>query len=558
MATNSKLNLFKEVMETSVGNLDSFSSLQTYLLFLSYSNKYNVDNSLLDRAIKTAKNLFHPLNKDDSLVKSIKRIDDLNLSDEDYEDLALSTLTANSLRYFDNGFDYNISFLAIKLLQIKSSDTVYDLGSGNGGFLSLASKLGRDEFSRPRVIGDEINPGEVELSEIILTMCRANFKINVTNALNNLKTPEFTKAYAFPPFGTNSKNELVKFNTNKNIFNSRTSLEWGFIYKLITNMPKDGKVVALIPEFILFKNYDKEIREFIVSNKYLEGLISLPSRAVKWTGIKLYMAIFSNNNESFKYFDAEKELAKYSIRDLSKVSTVETIFNLYNNVQQRFTIKDINPIDFDLTPSTIANTKLNELIKDGVKLSDICEINRGEQGTISKFSDVITSEATGYKILTSSNIENGLINFDQLKSIKEGEKYDKFTLKKGDMVVTTKSTTVKFAVLLDEPKDKIIVTGGMYFIRPISNKIDSTFLKIFFESKLGKGIISSCLKGTIIKALNYTQFSEIRVPCPSIAKQKELSKKYNSLLLVYDGLKQELDATSEKLNSFYEDNYQEE
>lgn len=126
------------------------------------------------------------------------------------------------------------------------------------------------------------------------------------------------------------------------------------------------------------------------------------------------------------------------------------------------------------------------------------------------------------------------------------------------MVVTTKSTTVKFAVLLDEPKDKIIVTGGMYFIRPISNKIDSTFLKIFFESKLGKGIISSCLKGTIIKALNYTQFSEIRVPCPSIAKQKELSKKYNSLLLVYDGLKQELDATSEKLNSFYEDNYQEE
>ncbi len=55
-------------------------------------------------------------------------------------------------------------------------------------------------------------------------------------------------------------------------------------------------------------------------------------------------------------------------------------------------------------------------------------------------------------------------------SVFKNRKFDKFAVKFGDVIVTSKSSKIKTVVIDIEPKEKILVTGGMLIVRPQSDK----------------------------------------------------------------------------------------
>lgn len=91
----------------------------------------------------------------------------------------------------------------------------------------------------------------------------------------------------------------------------------------------------------------------------------------------------------------------------------------------------------NIAPSTLNVGEIK--VKNGEVLGDLAEVFTGSQYTSRNFEDSFANESTGYRILMSSDIENGVVDWKKLQSIKyEDTKFDKFAVKKGDVVVTSK------------------------------------------------------------------------------------------------------------------------
>ena len=121
----------------------------------------------------------------------------------------------------------------------------------------------------------------------------------------------------------------------------------------------------------------------------------------------------------------------------------------------------------NICPSTIMLDV--EKLKNGAELKNLADVFIGSQYTLGIFEKkgLISDKKTEYRILTSSDIENEMIRWEELHYIDmKDDKFDKFAIQYGDVVVTSKSSKVKTAVVDIVPEEKILVTGGMLIVRP--------------------------------------------------------------------------------------------
>lgn len=137
--------------------------------------------------------------------------------------------------------------------------------------------------------------------------------------------------------------------------------------------------------------------------------------------------------------------------------------------------------------------------------------------------------------MTSSDIENGMVRWESLRSIDiKDNKFDKFAVQYGDVVVTSKTSKVKIAVVDIDPKEKVLVTGGMLIIRPKLDKLNLTYLKMFLDSKMGQSALKSIQKGTVIVTVTAGGLSMIEILMIDIntrqKKPKDIMKNYQLLL----------------------------
>ena len=73
----------------------------------------------------------------------------------------------------------------------------------------------------------------------------------------------------------------------------------------------------------------------------------------------------------------------------------------------------------------------------------------------------------------------------------------------------------------------------MVVIRPRQDLLDSTYLKMFFDSPLGGKILSSAQQGTVVVNLSFRDVQEIEIPLPAIQEQKKLTEEYERELELY-------------------------
>ena len=477
--------------------------------------------------------------------------------DSDYINYVIEALQSND-SFYNIISSYELSELVFKLLKINGGDIIYDLGCGNGTFLANAIKYAyQNKIVLKGLVGIEINSKQSEIaylvSYILTRVYQTQFDIYNKDAINGKCDFPYTHAYVMPPFGAKSIS-LVSLPHSKIFdykFTNKNRTEWLYVDSMLQSLGKYlHKAAAVLPMSALFDKGDFEYRSQLIKHGYIEHIIGLPLGTISMSNVKCALVIFSTENHGVKFSDVSKDidLFKFGKQKLP----VEKIVNLIESDKtifiDNFSLINMNSLD----PSTLILSGSVPTIENGIKLSEAAEVFTGCQYTVKNFSDMFTPEKTNYQILTSSDINNGVVDWNSLQYIDyKDNKFDKYALRESDLIITSKSTKVKLAVVDINPDRKILVTGGMIIVRPNIEKLNPTFLKMFLETENGQKAMQLIQKGTTIKSMLAKDVAEIVVPNVPIEKQRDMAEKYNFKLSTLIAYKKEIEILENKLSNFF-------
>lgn len=488
-----------------------------------------------------------------------------NLHGDDLKNLIKEIFFDFESRNFDVHSTKQLNQIVYSLLGLDKTENnkIIDAFSSRGDFLiTVLSPDFQDGQLQNCIYACNLNRNNGYISRLIADIFGNGSTvvevIDDDDCFSNLSNIEFNRARIFGPLGIKSKARTLKSSTrlfdeipNKTILNS----EWEYIDAMFQKDIVDFRAVALVTGKNLWDSQTEAYRKSFIKSGYLEGIIELPQKALPNTGVHLFLLVLSNQNKQVKLLDASDLI----IKNKNRFSEYERVANLDIGgiLDQYFDDRCVKSIEEvlrfkNLTPS-ITNVKKKE-IQNGVRLSDIADVFTGNQYTIKNFSGMLSDVETGYSILTSNDIADFYINLSSLRHINYSDgKLDKYAIQNGDVIVTSKSSKVKVGVVDFEPKERIIVTGGMIIIRPNKEKLNPIYLKAFLDSELGQQELRMIQKGSIIVSINAKDLSNIDVPYLDIKKQEQIAKSYQNNVSSLIALKEEAREIENKLKNILDE-----
>lgn len=456
----------------------------------------------------------------------------------------------------------SLNKLVTKIINLKDGESFCDFGSGDGKLLLNVFDAAHKNKFNCKYTGYEINAKQVLVSKCLMCMLNVDATIINCDFMRDIHRGQFDKGYLYPPFGL--KYSIDEWDSLKGIygdlFTSRTESELLYLLKAFENIKENGKLVTIFTTGAAFRSSGMLARKYLVENNYVEGIISLPARTLGFTAIPIDLWILKKDQKKsnvIKMLDASNNILDKGSKIAVELD-VSTIIEEYNNNAKCVSIEDIKKNEYSLSINIYEAEKLTDSILNPVNIEDVCKIEKGSQYTISKFKDQISNTSTDYQLLTSINIQDGIVDYDSLPYVYPDPKLLKFKLEEGDIVVTTKSTVVKTFVANDLPDRNIIVTGGMIILKPDTSKVNPTYVKMFLDSSIGKSEFKSIIKGNTIGFVPFKEFKErMIISCPSLEKQNKLSEQYNNMLWTINALTKQLADTKDELANIIENSLNE-
>lgn len=456
----------------------------------------------------------------------------------------------------------SLNKLVTKIINLKDGESFCDFGSGDGKLLLNVFDVAHKNKFNCKYTGYEINAKQVLVSKCLMRMLNVDTTIINCDFMRDIHRGQFDKGYLYPPFGL--KYSIDEWDSLKGIygdlFTSRTESELLYLLKAFENIKENGKLVTVFTTGAAFRSSGMLARKYLVENNYVEGIISLPARTLGFTAIPIDLWILKKDQKKsnvIKMLDASNNILDKGSKIAVELD-VSTIIEEYNNNAKCVSIEDIKKNEYSLYINIYEVEKLTDSILNPVNIEDVCKIEKGSQYTISKFKDQISNTPTDYQLLTSINIQDGIVDYDSLPYVYPDPKLLKFKLEEGNIVVTTKSTVVKTFVANDLPDRNIIVTGGMIILKPDTSKVNPTYVKMFLDSSIGKSEFKSIIKGNTIGFVPFKEFKErMIISCPSLEKQNKLSEQYNNMLWTINALTKQLADTKDELANIIENSLNE-
>lgn len=456
----------------------------------------------------------------------------------------------------------SLNKLVTKIINLKDGESFCDFGSGDGKLLLNVFDAAQKNKLNCKYTGYEINAKQVLVSKCLMCMLNVDTTIINCDFMRDIHRGQFDKGYLYPPFGL--KYSIDEWDSLKGIygdlFTSRTESELLYLLKALENIKENGKLVTVFTTGAAFRSSGMLARKYLVENNFVEGIISLPARTLGFTAIPIDLWILKKDQKKsnvIKMLDASNNILDKGSKIAVELD-VSTIIEEYNNNAKCVSIEDIKKNEYSLSINIYEVEKLTDSILNPVNIEDVCKIEKGSQYTISKFKDQISNTPTDYQLLTSINIQDGIVDYDSLPYVYPDPKLLKFKLEEGDIVVTTKSTVVKTFVANDLPDRNIIVTGGMIILKPDTSKVNPTYVKMFLDSSIGKSEFKSIIKGNTIGFVPFKEFKErMIISCPSLEKQNKLSEQYNNMLWTINALTKQLADTKDELANIIENSLNE-
>ncbi|MBQ9072161.1 MAG: N-6 DNA methylase [Bacilli bacterium] len=454
---------------------------------------------------------------------------------------------------FDISTPETISELVYNILETNNNlndySKVLDICSYTGNFLTYYAKRKIDYL----YTGLDINKSSNLIAELKLRALDASFEIIEDDALLHHFDTKYDKIFCNFPFGLKINPETIENMDNIVGKLSKGSSGWPFVNAVINSLSENGKAVVVINNGELYKLPDQEYRRRLVELGYVEAVISLPDKMFNNTAIPVTLLVLSRNNKEIKFINAEKLCSRDYISSKSTQLNIDAIMREFNsNIdsdnKKTVAIYDLEKTAYSLYVQNYMNVK-NIEIKCPKKLYEVCfDVFRGYQ--ISSNELTMCSDrkenTKEYKIVNIKDVNEGNIDKDLVSIFVDTDKYDRYVLEDNDLLISSKGTLSKFAVV-SALGNKYIPSGNFTVLRLNKNIINPYYLKMFFESNKGKAVIDSIKSGGVLPAINLQQLKEINIPVPSIEEQINIVKRYLAKEDEIKAVKLQLNKLEEKL-----------
>ena len=458
---------------------------------------------------------------------------------------ALENLSGDELTYVTS---LEISDLVLRLFENKKVKSIMDICSGSGNFLTMAA----EKFTNAELYGIELQNKVNIISRIRLAILNTKNTIIEENVLKISLDRKYDLVFSSFPWNMRLTNNLKEDkNPRINIQNIKLKSDWAFVKKAVNSFSLNGKAVVLINEGCLINNIDKEYRKEILEKKLLEMVIALPSGTMLGANSNYSMLVFSEHNTYVKMIGASSSYVNNGKCKTLDVDAVLNIISKKNENYKEVLLEDIREEGYCLGVERYFQAKIN--ILNPVKLEEVASTFRGYSYNTKKYHELEPSKGE-YAILKLSDISNGKIDFDQLKTFNgDSIKLSKYVLKEGDIVCTSRGPAFKVSLISHIGELKIVPSASLMVIRPDNKKINSIYLYLFFNDEIGKMSIKRIQTGGIILVISKQALDNLKIPLVDKEIQEIVSNQYKILNKKIEENKKKLETLESKLNGIISD-----
>ncbi|HDP9241921.1 TPA: type I restriction-modification system subunit M [Escherichia coli] len=409
-------------------------------------------------------------NDEDKLGKGKEMIDRLSKLIGIFEGLDLSANRADGDDLLGDAYEYlmrhfatesgkskgqfytpsEVSRILSKVIGIDSNTpqdaTVYDPTCGSGSLLLKAS----DEAPRGlSIFGQEMDNATSALARMNMILHNnATAKIWKGNTITDpqwkeangqLKTFDF--AVANPPFS--NKNWTSGINPQEDEFGR---FSWGippekngdyaFLLHIIKSLKSTGKGAVILPHGVLFRgNAEARIRENLIKQGYIKGIIGLPANLFYGTGIPACIIVIdkehANARSGIFMVDASKGFAKDGNKNRLRSQDIHKIVDVFTKqlelprYSRMVPLSEIAGNDYNLNiPRYIDSSEPEDLhdlsahLQGGIPNRDIDALERYWQVFPSIRASLFEPAREGYSkaLVKASEVQSTILNHDEFKT----------------------------------------------------------------------------------------------------------------------------------------------
>lgn len=448
-----------------------------------------------------------------------------------------------------------ISEVILDYVDLNKVDSILDLCSGEGYLLGKCADINHNL----KITGYEIYPVASLVSKMRLYLHQANYCIFNSDILQTKINDKYDVVFVDYPWGiqineepVNDENMIVSY--NKKLMRS----DWNFMLKAINAIKETGKVVALAPLGILWSTNSADVatRKEIIDKGLLESIMIMPAGTYQGTMVSYCLMVFSYHNDAVKYIDASS--AVIDTKSAFKIINVEQMHDLIHCNESELIklvpnneIKDL--VDYSLEYKRYFNNLKEIKLVNPKKISEIATVFSGYQYTSKNLTELEPGEGN-ISILKVTNVEDGIIDYHSLVSANIDEsKVEKYLLKDNDILLASKGTIFKLAVVTGIGDKKVIPHNNFSVIRITDNTVNPVYVCNYLNSSTGRSFLESIQTGSIIKMINKNALLELSVPILDQDTQEVIANRYLILKDSVNELKMKLSNALEKLNSIYDD-----
>lgn len=455
--------------------------------------------------------------------------------------------------------------MMVEITAPQKNETILDPACGTAGFLISAynyikksnvdaegnSTLNADDQKRitANFAGYDISPDMVRLSRVNMYLHRFTTpNISEYDTLTSLEKWDDTYdvIFANPPFMT-PKGGITP---HKRYRVSAKRAEVLFVDYIAEHLNPTGRAAIVVPEGIVFQSQTayKNLRQFLVDDGYLYGVISLPAGVFNpYSGVKTSILLIDRtlakekdsilfvklNNDGFDLGAQRREI---------KGSEIPDVINIFKDYQDGKDVADRENVvlakktdiagqDYILVGERYRVVRIDNAGYPIVRLGDVCTINdqSKDPSDMGKFIYVDISAVDG---------DTKKINYTNFVSGVDAPSRARRLFKQGDVLLSTVRPNLKaFAYVDREDTTNCIASTGFAVIR-CGSSVDSKYLYyLLLQDSLVNQMIGMMGKGAY-PSINQTDVSNLRFPLPPLTVQEEIVAEIESYQRIIDGARQ--------------------
>jgi type I restriction enzyme M protein len=241
--------------------------------------------------------------------------------------------------------------LLVNLVEPKEVMSICDPTCGSGGMLIESRKYIQQHGGDPRNIvleGQESNYGTVGMCKMNMVLHGVeDFRLEFGDVLNNPKLVEngklrtYDKVLANFPFSMDWDNKIAARDPyNRFRFGippGQDKADFAFIQHMFSTLNKTGQAAIICSQGILFRgNEEVKIREAMIREDVIEGIVALPPKLLYGTGIPGCVLILNRNKPENRknkiiFIYAANDYEEGSVRNKLRGSDIEKIVSAFKN-----------------------------------------------------------------------------------------------------------------------------------------------------------------------------------------------------------------------------------